>query len=134
MTRLRRPSLRSLLWVGAASAFLAGFQGAVMAAETDRATVHIEVKDAETGQPINQARLTLQFREPGSKFKLKRSQPISFSAKTNIQGHYRFTGIPTGTIRLMVTSEGHESFGKDIEIEKDGQLVEVKLKKPQPLL
>ena len=41
---------------------------------------------------------------------------------------------PKGTVRLMVTSERHESFGKDIEIEKDSQEIDVKLKKPQPLL
>jgi hypothetical protein len=130
----RRHRLHRWLWLGAACVFVVGFQPSAKAADSDRSTIHIEVKDSETGQPINQARLTLLFREPGSKFKLKRSKPISYSAKTNAQGKYRFTDIPIGTVRLMVTSEGHESFGKDIEIEKDGQVVEVKLKKPQPLL
>jgi hypothetical protein len=59
---------------------------------------------------------------------------VSYSAKTNPEGHYRFTGIPLGTVRLLVTSELHESYGKDIEIDKDNQEIDVKLKKPQPLL
>jgi hypothetical protein len=134
MPRSRRQLLLSWLWFGVACALAIEFQPTAKAADTDRSTIHIEVKDSETGKPINQARLTLLFREPGNKFKLKRSKPISYSAKTNAQGKYRFTDIPIGTIRLMVTSEGHESFGKDIEIERDGQVVEVKLKKPQPLL
>jgi len=98
----------------------------------DRTSVQIVVTDAETGQPINQAHLTFQFREPGNKFKLKRSRPTTYTAKTNPQGRYKFLDIPKGTIRLMVTAEHHESFGKDFEIEQDDQVIEIKLKKPQP--
>jgi len=95
-------------------------------------SVHVLVKDAETGQPIHQAHLTLQFRKPGGKLKL--SKMISYSAKTNSQGRCRFTNIPKGTIRLMVTAERHQSFGKEVELEQDNQLIEVNLRKPQPLL
>jgi hypothetical protein len=35
---------------------------------------------------------------------------------------------------LVVTAERHQSFGKEIEVEEDNQVIEVKLKKPQPLL
>ncbi len=100
----------------------------------ERTSLHVVVKDAETGQPINQAHLTLQFREPGSKMKLKRSKPLSFSAKTNNQGRYRFVNLPKGSIHLIVTAERHQTFGKDIELEEDNQVIEVKMKKPQPLL
>jgi hypothetical protein len=91
----------------------------------------VVVKEADTGDPINQARLTLIFRGPGS---LHRSKTISYSAKTNPQGRYKFTGIPKGTVRLVVTADHHQSFGKEIELEEDNQVVEIKLKKPQPLL
>jgi hypothetical protein len=89
----------------------------------------VVVKEAESGDPISQARLTLTFHQPG---KLHRA--VSYSAKTNAQGRYRFTNIPEGTIRLLVTAEHHQSFGKEIELEEDNQVIEVKLKKPQPLL
>ena len=89
----------------------------------------VVVKEADTGDPISQARLTLAFRQPG---KLHRN--VSYSAKTNAQGRYRFTDIPKGTVRLFVTADRHQSFGKEIELEEDNQVVEVKLKKPQPLL
>jgi hypothetical protein len=35
---------------------------------------------------------------------------------------------------LIVTAERHQSFGQDFELEQDNQVIEVKLKKPQPLL
>jgi hypothetical protein len=35
---------------------------------------------------------------------------------------------------LIVTAEHHQSYGKEIELEEDNQVIEVKLKKPQPLL
>jgi len=87
------------------------------------------VKEADTGDPISQARLTLTFQRPG-----RLHHSVSYSAKTNAQGRYQFTNIPKGTVHLFVTAEHHQSFGKEIELEEDNQVIEVKLKKPQPLL
>jgi hypothetical protein len=106
----------------------------IWAQSVPRTSVHVVVTDADTGKPINQARLTLRFREPGSAPKLKLPKMISYSAKTNSQGRYKFTDIPKGTILLLVTADRHQSFGKEIELEDDNQIVQVKLKKPQPLL
>jgi len=92
--------------------------------------VTVLVKDAESGKPINQARLTLQFHEPGK----IRHKLIAYSAKTNAQGRYRFTLIPKGTVRLIVTSEQHQTFSKEFELDENNQVLEVKLKTPQPLL
>jgi hypothetical protein len=92
-------------------------------------SINVVVKEADTGDPISQARLTLTFRQTG---KLHRT--VSYGAKTNAQGRYRFTNIPKGTVRLFVTADRHQSFGKEIELEEDNQVIEVKLKKPQPLL
>ncbi|MFB3920289.1 MAG: carboxypeptidase-like regulatory domain-containing protein [Terriglobia bacterium] len=91
----------------------------------------MSVKDAASDQPLPNARLTLIFKEPR---KLKRDKGHSFSAKTNPQGRYKFVLIPKGTVRLVVTAERHQSFGQDFEIEEDNPVLEVKLKKPQPLL
>jgi len=102
--------------------------------ESERTSVNVLVKDAETGQPIMNARLTLQFRQEGSKLKLKRSKTISLNAKTNPQGRYKFVDIPKGTIRLMVIADQRQTFGQEFELEQDNQLIEVKLRKPQPLL
>ena len=91
-------------------------------------SVNVVVTEADTGEAISQARLTLTFKSG----KLHRT--ISYGAKTNAQGRYRFTNIPEGTIRLFVTAERHQSYGKEIELEEDNQVIEVKLKKPQPQL
>ena len=98
------------------------------------ANLVVEVKDSETGEPISQARLTLQFQEPGDLNKFKPAKKLAYSAKTNAQGRYKFTGINKGTIRLIVTADRRQSFGKEYELTENNQVVEVRLKKPQPLL
>ena len=134
MLRIRTICLSTLvlLWIFAGP--IAGAQSSPKADENDKTTIHIVVKDAESGKPINQARLTLTFNEPTSTAFVKHSKEISYSAKTNLQGRYRFNDIPKVTVRLLVTAENHMSFGKNIEIRMDNQEIEVKLKKPQPQL
>jgi carboxypeptidase family protein len=95
---------------------------------TPEFSFNVVVKEAETGEVISQARLTLTFKSG------KLHRVVSYGAKTNAQGQYRFTNIPEGTVHLFVTAERHQSFGKEIELEQDNQSIEVKLKKPQPQL
>lgn len=94
----------------------------------------IEVRESETGEPISQARLTLQFEEPGDPTRLRPPKKFVYSAKTNAQGRYKFTSINKGPVRLYVTMERHQSYGKELQFDKDNQVIVVKLKKPQPLL
>ena len=110
---------------------LAALRTTGSAGSAERTSVNVLVKDAETDQPIYQARLTLRFQEPR---RFKRSKWFSFSAKTNAQGRYRFTLIPKGTVRLTVTAEHHQTFSKEFEVDEDNKVLEVKLKPPQPLL
>jgi len=114
--------------------FLLVFQPPAWGDSPERTSVNVLVKDTASDQPIANARLTLQFREPGGNAPLAQSKKLSFSAKTNPHGRYKFTNIPKGTIHLIVTAERHQTFGRDFELEQDNQLIEVKLKKPQPLL
>lgn len=134
MNRSYSSLLQNFSWGLMVAACLVAFHGTARAAEDERTNVRIMVTDAESGKPIYQARLTLLFLEKSSTMKIKHSKPISFSAKTDLQGRYRFTDIPKGTVRLMVTAEHHKSYGKDLEIEKDNQEILVKMKKPQPQL
>jgi hypothetical protein len=89
------------------------------------------VKEADSGQPVVNAHLTLQFAEPRQ---YRRPKPTAYTAKTNPQGRCKFQSIPKGKIRLLVTSENHQSWGKDLDLTEDNPVIEVKLKKPQPLL
>jgi hypothetical protein len=123
----------SILTLAVLSAGVAAPRGA-RAEDPELVTVNVFVKDAENDQPVQFARLTLQYYQEGSKMKLKRGKTISLSAKTNLQGRYKFVNVPKGTIRLMVIADRRQTFGQEIEIEQDSQLIEVKLRKPQPLL
>jgi hypothetical protein len=96
-------------------------------------TLTVVVTDAQTGGPINQARLTLTFRQPKDG-QFSRAKIFSYSAKTNVQGRYQFPYIPPGTVTLMVTDEHHQTFGKQFNVDKEHNTLEVKLKPPQPLL
>ena len=96
-----------------------------------RTDITVEVKEADSGQPIANAHLTLQFVEPRQ---YRRGKAMSYTAKTNPQGRCKFQYIPKGKIRLIATSENHQSWGKDFDLTKDNPVIEVKLKKPQPLL
>jgi uncharacterized GH25 family protein len=132
MNRFPRPLLINFLLGMMIAVCLAAFRTSARAAEGSHTNIRIVVADWDTGKPIYQARLTLIFQEKSTTMKVKHSKPISFSAKTDLQGRYRFTDIPKGTVRLMVTAERHESYGKDIKIEKDNQEILVRMKKPQP--
>jgi hypothetical protein len=110
---------------------VAGLAVQTPAKAADETNIHVVVKDAKSGDPIFQAHLTLQFREGG---KLKRDKWISYSAKTDKQGKYMFRHINKGPIRLMVTAPDHQTFGKEYQIEKDNPVIEVSLRKPQPMI
>ena len=117
---------------GATLFLLAGLGAALAvparAAKTERINLAVVVTDAQTGQPISQAQLTLQFHGPGK----VRHRLISYTAKTNAQGRCRFTDIPEGTLHLIVTHTGHQSFGKDFDVDASHATLEVKLKPPHP--
>ena len=95
-------------------------------------TITVVVTDAKTEKPVNQAHLTLVFREKLGK--ALRFKTLSYSAKTDAQGRGRFVYVPEGTVQLMVTNEGYQAFGRDFEVSKDHATLEVKLKPPQSLL
>lgn len=92
-------------------------------------TVNVLVTDAGTHKPVFQADLTLEFRDPQSRL----GKTISLSAKTDLQGTYKFTFIPMETVLLVVTARNHQSFGKQYQITRPGQTIEVVLRPPQPL-
>ena len=129
MLRPNHLRFRTWVFVGAEILLFCGVCKPAQQQPIPEVSLTVVVIEAETGDPVSQARLTLTFKQQG---RLHRS--ISYSAKTNAQGRYRFTNIPKETVRLLVTADRHQSFGKEIEVEEDNQVIEVRLKKPQPLL
>ena len=93
--------------------------------------VIVNVKEADTGEPVSQAGVTLQFTEPVS---FGHGKKHTYNAKTDSQGRCKLFGINKGTIVLMVTAIRHQSYGKELQLDHDNQVFEVKLKKPQPLI
>jgi len=100
-------------------------------ANHDPTNVIVNVKEADTGEPVSQAGVTLQFTEPVS---FGHGKKHTYNAKTDSQGRCKLLGINKGTIVLMVTATHHQSYGKELQLEQDNQVFEVKLKKPQPLI
>ncbi len=113
---------------------LLGWPRKVEARSPSLGTLIVHVVDARTGRPIFQASLTLQFRKPGSPWKLKRGKMISYSAKTDEKGFCKFPYVNEGTVELMVTAPEHEAFGRTYQFTKNDQVVEVKLRKPHSQL
>lgn len=65
---------------------------------------------------------------------MRRSKIISYTSKTDKNGKGQFPFVPMGTVTLMVTAPDHNTFGKEFEITKENQLIEVKLQKPHSVL
>lgn len=132
-----RSGKRQLIWLASGCAvwfMLIGFEPFAQADAGDLTTVHVVVEDAETGKPVYQAHLTLQFLEPQGKWRFKRPKTISYTAKTDLHGATKIEDVPLGRIRLIVTDPQHQTFGEDFEVKTENQVIKVKLKKPQPLL
>ena len=115
--------------------FLGSLSGSAFAqnqdADHDPTNVTVIVKEADSGEPVGQAAVTLQFTEP---VPFGHGNKHSYNAKSDSQGRCRLSGINKGTIVLMVTAAHHQSYGKELQLEHDNQVFEVKLKKPQPLI
>ena len=93
--------------------------------------VVVNVREADTGEPVSQAGVTLQFIEP---VPFGHGKKHTYNARADSQGRCKLFGINKGTIVLMVTAAHHQSYGKELQLDHDNQVFEVRLKKPQPLI
>ena len=139
MFSARHNTLAVAVWVSlslllfACLAQTAQAQNAKYSTETTNMTV--VVQEADTGTPISQAHISLQFSEPhGPTIPNRKAKQITYGAKTDAQGRCKFAGINKGPIVLTITAPAHQTYGKELQLEKDNQVFEIKLKKPQPLI
>ena len=128
MAPKRRRNLPQIVLAFSAGLMAVALFAPAVVRAADETSMRVVVKEAEDESPIFQAHLTLQFQESR---KLKRDKWITFSAKTDKDGKCLFHHIPKGTIRLFVTADHHQSYGKELELDQDNQVFEVKLRKPQ---
>ena len=103
-------------------------------ASDETTSMTVVVKESDTGQPVSQAHITLQFWAPGGASRFGRPEKIVYNAKTDTQGRCKFLSINKGNIVLTITAPGRQSYGKELRLEKNNQVFLVKLKKPQPLV
>ncbi|TAM80535.1 MAG: carboxypeptidase regulatory-like domain-containing protein [Acidobacteria bacterium] len=132
---MRRTLWKHSSWVRFGMILTAAFalsMPARLAAAEQMTTVHVQVNDAKTGDPIFQAHLTLRYRVQGGF--MRRTRIVSYTAKTDKDGKTQFPVVPRGTITLMVTAPDHNTFGKEFEITRDNQLIDVKLQRPHEVL
>lgn len=97
-------------------------------------SMFVVVKEYDTGAPIGQAHITLEFFIPHGPTIPRKGKKISYNAKTDAQGRCKFSEINKGQIVLMVTAPEHQGWGKELQLEKENQVFEVRLKRPQPLI
>ena len=132
----RHTKLFAAAWVATSLLLIADLSGSAPGQEVppDREPTNMTVivKEATTGEPISQARVTLEFTSPSTHG--GRGKKYVYNAKTDAQGRCKLLEINKGKILLTVTAPAHQSFGKEMQLERDNQVFEVKLKKPQPLL
>jgi hypothetical protein len=128
-----RQEVRGLALVAGLFAFFASTW--LRASSPNLITISVVVTDSQTGQPVNQAHLTLVFQTPKDPNNaLKRAKTISYTAKTDGEGRCRFVYIPEGPVKLLVTEDRHQTFGQTFNVSKDHSTLQVKMKPPQPLL
>lgn len=96
--------------------------------------ITVIVKEDGSGQPIGQAHITLEFFESHGQSTWRKPKKISYNAKTDAEGRCKLLDVTKGHIILTVTEPSYQSYGKELQLQKDNQVFEVKLKKPQPLL
>lgn len=101
---------------------------------TETTNMTVVVKDYDTGEPLSQAHVTLQFSVPRSQAVPRKPKQVSYSAKTDAQGRCKLAGINKGPIVLTITADGRQAYGKELKLERDNQVFEVRMKKPQPLI
>ena len=132
----QRTRLFVAAWIASSLLVFASFSRSAQAQDANSANheptnVIVNVKEADTGEPVGQAGVTLQFTEP---VPFGHGKKHTYNAKTDSQGRCKLFGINKGTIVLMVTAAHHQSYGKELQLDHDNQVFEVRLKKPQPLI
>lgn len=76
-------------------------------------------------KPVGNASVYVRFNEPGSFLHKDKLAELSF--KTNEDGSVKVPAVPRGKILIQVIAKGLHTFGKWYDIEKDQDLIEIKL-------
>ena len=97
-------------------------------ASKDYTEIKLIVIDAEKGQPVPKAAITLTFVRGKNVFgKKDRAQ---WDVKTDSHGQVVVPFIPRGKMKVVVFAKGYQTFGDEVEVAGDEQTIPVKLVLP----
>ncbi len=92
------------------------------------AKLRIEVKAGDENKPIGNASVYIRYDEPHGVFRRKKEIELSF--KTNQDGSVKVPEVPRGKVLVQVVAPGWHTFGRWYVVEKEEELIEIKLEKP----
>ncbi|MDZ4799650.1 MAG: hypothetical protein SGI92_15925 [Bryobacteraceae bacterium] len=111
--------------------FLLGLALALPLLADDPATrLRVEVLTL-TGKPVDRASVIVDFVEGRSYVKLGKKILKHWEARSSQEGIAKFPSIPQGKMRIQVIARGHQTFGQVYEVDKEEQLITIKLNPPQ---
>ncbi len=94
----------------------------------DYTEVRLVVTDSEKGTPVPKAAITLHFIRGKNIFGKK--DRADWDVKSDSKGTV-MVPIPQGKLKLQVYAKGYQTYGQDVEISGEEQVIEVKLLHPQ---
>ncbi len=92
------------------------------------AKLRIEVKAGDENKAVGNASVYIRYDEPHGVFHRKKEIELNF--KTNQDGSVKVPEVPRGKVLVQVVAPGWHTFGRWYVVEKDEEIIEIKLEKP----
>jgi hypothetical protein len=93
--------------------------------------ITVQVK-TQGGRPIEQAEVVVNFVQGKSIIRFGKDVHVSFDLHTNQEGIAKIPAIPQGTIKVLVSAKGLQTYGEVMEIREEEKTINVTLNPPQP--
>jgi len=97
--------------------------------DAEESRLKITVIAAETGKPIGNASVYIRYPE-GKTFLTHKDKEAEMNFKTNQDGGVKVPSVPRGKILIQIVAPGWHTYGKWYDIEKEEEVIEIKLDKP----
>jgi hypothetical protein len=93
--------------------------------------ITVQVK-TQAGRPVEQAEVVVNFVQGKSIIRFGKDIRVSFDLHTNQEGIARIPAIPQGSIKVLVSAKGLQTYGEIMEIREEEKTINVTLNPPQP--
>ncbi|MCU1259940.1 MAG: hypothetical protein JWO80_2825 [Bryobacterales bacterium] len=102
----------------------------VLCAEPPMSKLSVHVL-TPSGKPLDRASVIVKFVSGHDKLKLYLKHRTQWETKTDQEGFTHIPAIPQGKIRVQVIASGYQTFGQEFDVDKDEQIIDIKLNPPQ---